>query len=128
MKYLEKITLVLMFAFSGMGISAQTKTPVHVFDLEQTITQQLAQTFSGSLVRSAWKVNTNNVLSYEIRLVKGDLEYALLYDSEGKFLRKELVSPVIIEIKPVIHRKQPKSFMLQQLDSLLAPDSLILRY
>ena len=125
---LGKITLVLMFTFSGMGISAQTKIPVHIFDLGQTITQQLAQTFPGSLVRAAWKVNTNNVLSYEIRLVKGDMEYALLYDKEGKFLRKEPVSPVIIEKKPVIHRKQPRSFMLQQMDSLLAPDSLILRY
>ena len=111
-----------------MEVSAQIKTPVHVFELGQAITEQLVKTFPGSLVRASWKVNTNNVLSYEIRMVKGDMEYALLYDKDGKFLCKEAVSPVIAEKKPIIRRRQPKSFMMQQLDSLLAPDSLILRY
>jgi hypothetical protein len=123
-----RIIFVLMLACFSIGVSSQSKTPVHVFDLGQTITEQLAKTFPGSLVRAAWKVNTNNVLSYEIRMVKGKMEYALLYDKDGKFLRKEAVSPVIEEKKPIVRKKQRTPLLLEPLEPLPAPDSLVLHF
>jgi hypothetical protein len=128
MKASVKIIFLLIFACFNLGVSAQRKTPIHVFELGQSITEHLVKTFPCSLVSAAWKVNTNNVLSYEVRMVKRNMEYALIYDKDGKFLRKEVVTPIVEEQKPIVHRKQPKPFLLQQLDSLQKSDSLVLRY
>ena len=128
MKIRHKVILVLLFMCFSVGAAAKTKIPVHVFELGQKITEQLAKNYAGSLVRSAWKVNTNNVWSYEIRIIRGNMEYALLYDKNGEFLRKETVSPVVAEKKPILRKKQPKPFLLQQLDSLQLSNSLVLRY
>lgn len=103
---------------------------MHVFDLGQNITEQLVKTFPGCVVRSAWKVKTNNILCYEIRIIKGDLEYALIFDKNGKFLHKERVAPVPVEKKIIIHKKLPKpdSDIFLPIMPLPAPDSLVLRY
>jgi hypothetical protein len=111
-----------------VGISAQTKIPVHVFDLGQSITEQMAKTFPGIIVTGAWKVNTNSIVSYEIRMVKGNMEYALQYDKDGKFLRKDIVSPVIVEKKVILQKKQPKREILLPLSPLPVPDSLVLQF
>jgi hypothetical protein len=124
MKGIRIFNIVLIIAGLFSPVCAQTKTPVHVFELAQGITEQLAKTYPSCLVRAAWKVNTNNVLSYEIRMVKGNMEYSLLYDKDGKFLRKEPVSIVIEEKKPIIHKRERRPILLEPLEPLPAPDSI----
>jgi hypothetical protein len=127
MKGIFRCILFCLLSINFFGSFAQTKTPVHVFELGQKITEHLVKYFPGSLVKAAWRINTNNVVSYEIRLMKTNLEYTLVYDKDGKFLRKEVVSPVIAESKPVVHRKPAKPFIMEPLDALPIRDSLILR-
>jgi hypothetical protein len=128
MKVIFRSILFFLLSINFFGSSAQNKAPVHVFELGQKITEHLVNYFPGSLVKAAWRVNTNSVLSYEIRLMKANLEYTLVYDKDGKFLRKETVIPLIPESKPVIHRKLEKAVIMQPLDALPIRDSLILRY
>ena len=126
----HKIIFFLLLIYFHPGARAQIKIPVHVFELGQKITEQLAKNYAGSLVRSAWKVNTNSIWSYEIRIIRGNIEYTLLYDKDGKFLRKESVAPVVVEKKIIIHKKLPKpdSDIFLPIMPLPAPDSLVLRY
>ncbi len=128
MKFYSRIVCVIMIALSCSGIYSQAKKPLHVFELSQNITQDLVNTYPGCQVRSAWKTDTSNFISYEVRLVKANMEYAIIYGKDGHFLRKQAVSPIIAEIKPIVHRKPRKSFFMQQLDSMQISDSLILKY
>ena len=123
-----RIVFVIMLVFSCNVIFSQAKMPMHIFELNQTITDHLLKTYPGCQIRSAWKTDTSKFITYEVRLVKSNMEYAITYDKEGRFLRKQPVSPVIAEIKPVVHRRTQKSFLMKQLDSLQVSDSLILKY
>jgi len=124
----SKTIFFLLFILLSTGAVAQGKKPLHIFDLGQPITEDLVRNYPGCLVRAAWKVDTSNLVSYEVRLVKSKMEYGLIYNKDGKFLRKQAVSPVIAEVKPVIKRKPQKSFFMQQMDSMQISDSLILKY
>ena len=128
MRFSFRIILILILGLPCTGIYCQAKKPMHVFELSQAITEDLVKNYPGCLVRAAWKTDTSNFVSYEIRLIKAKMEYALIYNKDGKFLRRQAVSPVVAELKPAVHRRAQKSFFMQQLDSLQVSDSLILRY
>jgi len=128
MKLICKIVFIVLFTLPCTKISAQGKKALHIFELGQTITEDLVKNYPGCLVSASWKVDTSNFVCYEVRLVKSKMEYALIYDKDGKFLRKRAVSPVITDVKPTLKRRPQKSFFMQQLDSMQISDSLILKY
>jgi hypothetical protein len=73
---------------SALIINAQTKTAVKTTDLPKALTESVAKDYSGFTIKDAAKVVTNNVTTFEVVVVKGTATETLVYDKDGKFLKK----------------------------------------
>ena len=76
----------------ALVVNAQ-RTPVSVVELQKTITDNVVKDYAGFTIKEATKVVENNIVSYEVVVVKGTtggtiLCDTLLYDVDGKFLKK----------------------------------------
>ena len=70
-------------------VNAQiTKTPVKAADLPKAITENITKNYAGYMVHDATKVTENNVVTYDVKIMKGTASETLVYDKDGKFLRK----------------------------------------
>ncbi len=77
--------MALMMA--ALVVNAQ-RTPVKVADLQKSITDNITKDYVGFTIKDATKVVANNVVSFEVVIVKGATSETLLYDKDGKFLNK----------------------------------------
>jgi hypothetical protein len=57
-------------------------------DLLKPITDNVAKDYADYTIKEATSVTQNNVVTYEIVVVKGTSIKTLLYDKDGKFLKK----------------------------------------
>jgi len=85
---MKKSILLLVLFMSALIVNAQTKTVVKAADLPKAITENLAKDYAGFTVKEATKVVTNNVVSYDVVVVKGTATETLVYDKDGKFVKK----------------------------------------
>jgi len=86
---MKKILLVAIFGLAVLFVNAQTKTEVKVADLNKAITENVAKDHVGFTIEKAFKMENNSVVTYEVKIVKGTEESTLLYDNDGKFIKKE---------------------------------------
>lgn len=77
----------MVLVMGTMVINAQ-KTPVKVADLQKSITDNIAKDYIGFTIKEASKVIENNVITYDVVVVKGTTQETLCYDNTGKFLKK----------------------------------------
>ena len=63
-------------------------TPVKVADLPKPITDNIAKDYVDYTVKNASSVTANNSTTYHVVVVKGTSSVTLVYDSNGKLLRK----------------------------------------
>jgi hypothetical protein len=84
---MKKLFVVMILVMSALAVNAQ-RTPVKVADLHKTITDNIAKDYAGFTIKEATKVVTNNVTNYEVLIVKGTAQETLLYDKDGKFIKK----------------------------------------
>lgn len=70
-----------------------TKTVIKVADLQKAITDNIAKDFAGFTIKEASSVTTNNVVTFEVCIVKGTTMETLVYDKAGKFLKKVEAKP-----------------------------------
>lgn len=84
MKKLFVFTVLIMVA---LVINAQ-RTPVMVANLQKAITDNVAKDFPGFTIKEATKIVTNNVVTFDVVVVKGTTQETLLYDKDGKFIKK----------------------------------------
>lgn len=63
-------------------------TPVKVADLPKPITDNVAKDYAGFTIKDASSLTTNNVTTYHVVVIKGAKTETLVYDSNGKFLKK----------------------------------------
>ena len=89
----------------ALVVNAQ-RTPVSVVELQKTITDNVVKDYAGFTIQEATKVVENNIVSYEVVVVKGTtggtiLCDTLLYDVDGKFLKKVTVKAGTVEKKEV---------------------------
>ena len=63
-------------------------TPVMVADLPKAITDNVAKDYAGFTIKDASSVTTNNVTTYHVVVMKGSTSETLVYDGNGKFLKK----------------------------------------
>jgi hypothetical protein len=64
------------------------KTPVKVADLQKAITDNVAKDYAGFTIKEAYSVTNNNVVTYDVVVTKGTTTETLVYDKDGKFVKK----------------------------------------
>jgi hypothetical protein len=84
---MKKLFAVMIMVFAVVAANAQ-RTPVKVTDLQKSITDNIAKDYAGFTIKEATKVVSNNVTSYEVMVTKGTTHETLLYDANGKFVKK----------------------------------------
>jgi hypothetical protein len=119
---MKKVLFVLVFIMAALVVNAQTQptptqekqkattptqevqkattptqemqkaTVVKEADLPKAINENLAKDYAGYTVKGASSTNKDNVLTYDVVIVKGDITETLVYDKDGKFVKK-LVKP-----------------------------------
>jgi hypothetical protein len=92
---MKKVLFVLVLFMAALVVNAQattktpaTHTPVKVADLPKAITDNVAKDYAGFTIKDAAMVMANNLMSYEVVIVKGTTTETLVYDKDGKFVRK----------------------------------------
>ncbi len=79
----------MTFVMAVLVANAQiTKAPVKTADLPKAITENVAKNYVGFTVKEATKVTENKVVTYDVVITKGTTTETLVYDKDGKFLRK----------------------------------------
>jgi len=72
-----------------VALNAQiSKVAVKVADLPKAITENVAKNYTGFTIKEATKVTENNVITYDVMIHKASTMETLVYDKDGKFLRK----------------------------------------
>ena len=64
------------------------RTAVKVTELQKAITDNVAKDYVGFTIKEAASVTANNVVTYEVVIVKGTATETLVYDKDGKFVKK----------------------------------------
>jgi hypothetical protein len=86
---MKKVLIVMTLMMTILVVNAQTvRTPVKVADLNKAIIDNVAKDYVGFTIKEATKVTTNNVVTYEAVIVKGTTTETLVYDKDGKFVKK----------------------------------------
>ena len=96
---MKKLLFVTVLIMAALVVNAQaTKTPVtpvkatrtvvKVADLQKAITDNIAKDYVGFTIKEAASVTANKVVTYEVVIVKGTTTETLVYDKDGKFVKK----------------------------------------
>jgi len=95
---MKKVLFVLVLIMAALVVNAQTQvtttqvkptiTVVKIADIPKAITDNVAKDYAGFTVKDATSTNTDNVLTYNVVLVKGTETETLVYDKDGKFVKK----------------------------------------
>jgi hypothetical protein len=87
-KNVKKLAVLLTLVMGiSVFVSAQSKSPVKVADLQKSITSQIAKDYGGYTIKDAYKMDKNKVITYDVNLVKGTQTVCLAFDQNGKFLK-----------------------------------------
>jgi hypothetical protein len=95
----KKLLFVLVFIMAVLVVNAQVtkttvtkeksaRTTIKVADLQKAITDNIAKDYVGYTIKEATCVTTNNALLYEVVIVEGTNTETLVYDKDGKFVKK----------------------------------------
>ncbi len=107
---MKKVLFVLIFVVAALAGNAQssdtksktqtqqktttttskksTKEDIKVADLQKPISDNIAADYPGYVVKKATKVTLNGVETYEVVVNKGATTQTLVYDKDGKFVKK----------------------------------------
>lgn len=96
---MKKVFFVLVLMMAVLVVNAQatqttvtnaqaTKTSVKVADLQKAITDNIARDFVGYTIKEATSVTANNTVTYEVVVEKEKMLETLVYDKDGKFVKK----------------------------------------
>lgn len=85
---MKKSFLMFALVLFALAVNAQ-RTPVKVSDLNKAIIDNVAKDYSGYTITGATKVLANNVTTYDVVIAKGSMKETLVYDKDGKFIKKE---------------------------------------
>ena len=96
---MKKVAFVLVLNLAVLVVSAQTtkttvtkekplRAAVMVADLQKAITDNIAKDYVGYTIKEATSVTENKVVTYEVVIVKDATSETLVYDKDGKFVKK----------------------------------------
>ena len=84
---MKKLLFIVALMMGALVVNAQ-RTPVSVIELQKAITDNVAKDYVGFTIKEATQVVENNVVTFEVVITKGTTQETLLYDKDGKFLKK----------------------------------------
>jgi len=88
-RVMKKLAIITAFMVAVLTVNAQvTHVMVKASDLPKAITENVAKNYTGFTIKEANKVTENNIVSYNVMINKGTTSETLVYDKDGKFLRK----------------------------------------
>jgi hypothetical protein len=85
---MKKAVLTIMVALFATMLFAQTKTELKASELPKSITEYLAKNVSAMTFFKAFKVDSKGVITYDVIMAKGSDKRMLVFDKDGKFLKK----------------------------------------
>jgi hypothetical protein len=96
---MKKVLFILVLMISVVAANAQatksggTKTKaihatVQVADLQKPITDNIAKDYAGYTIKEASSITSNNVITYHVVVAKGSKTETMVYDKDGKFVKK----------------------------------------
>jgi hypothetical protein len=97
---MKKIALLLVFMVSVLAVNAQVdtaysknkmkskETTVKVADLPAAVTATISKDYPGYTVKEASSTWEENALNYHVVVAKGMETETLVFDKDGKFLKK----------------------------------------
>ena len=98
---MKKVLIVLVLIMAVMVVNAQvtnttdsTRTVVKVADLQKAITDNIAKDYVGYTIKEATTVTENNIVTFEVVVVKGTATEVLVFDKEGIFVKKLPPTPI----------------------------------
>jgi len=102
---MKKVLVFFVFIMAVLAVNAQTtittitkeiqvRDTVMVVDLQKTITDNIAIDYVGYTIKEATKVTENTIVTYEVVVVREDETETLVYDNDGKFIKKLPPVPV----------------------------------
>jgi hypothetical protein len=103
---MKKLLLVAFFGLAVLFANAQTRTEIKVSDINKAITENVAKNHAGFAVKDAYKVETNGVITYEVKIAKGNENEMLVFDKDYKFLKKEEHNSGKVAEKKQEHKKK----------------------
>ncbi len=84
---MKKLFIIVVMAFAVVSANAQ-RTHITVGDLPGSIIDNVSSYHSGFTVKDATRILTDNVITYEVVIARGNTQETLLYDQLGKFVKK----------------------------------------
>jgi hypothetical protein len=102
---MKKVFFVLVLIMAVLVVNAQTtkttvtkekpvRTAVMVADLQKAITDNIAKDYVGYTIKEATSVTENNIVTFEVVIVKETTTETLVYDKDGVFIKKLPPTPV----------------------------------
>jgi hypothetical protein len=95
---MKKVLFVFVLIMAVMVVNAQTtktdstqkstRAVVLVADLQKAITDNIAKDYVGYTIKEAASVTANNIVTYEVVIVKETTTETLVYDKDGAFVKK----------------------------------------
>jgi hypothetical protein len=86
---MKKLLFIMTFLMAVLVANAQiTKVQVKASDLPKAITDNIAKNYAGFTIKESTKVTENKVVTFDVMIDKGTMSETLVYDKDGKFLRK----------------------------------------
>jgi len=108
---MKKLLFIVVLMMAVLVVNAQapktaapaakpTHAAVKVADLQKAITDNVAKDYAGFTIKEAASVTANNVVTYEVVITKGTTTETLVYDKDGKFVKKVTQKVVAPAPKP----------------------------
>jgi hypothetical protein len=95
---MKKLVFILVLLMGALVVNAQAgktaaknqpmKMVVKIADLPKALTDNVAKDYPGFTIKEATSVTANNSLTYDVVITKGTTTETLVYDKDGKFIRK----------------------------------------
>jgi len=71
------------------GNTFETEVEIEKSELPPAVLEVIKKDFAGYKIEEAAKITANNVVSYEAEVEKGEESFELIFDPQGKILKKE---------------------------------------
>ena len=98
------MSVLIVNAQATQTAATKTKsihTTVKVTDLQKAITDHIAKNYAGYTIKEATSVTKNGIMTYHVVIVKETTTETLVYDKDGKFVKR-------LPKKPVTHQSSKK--------------------
>ena len=91
------MSILIVNAQATQTTPTKTKTihtAVKVDDLQKAITDHIAKNYAGYTIKEATSVTKNDIMTYHVVIVKETTTETLVYDKDGKFVKRLPQKPV----------------------------------